>query len=328
LGDKLQTFISQIEKIPGVLAASNSTTYVGYNNTTASFSLKGRDRSQNFLFNLNYVDYNFLKTYGIELVEGRFFDPGLPSDTMTVLINETAARNYNMKRPLDNSIIEPDENGVMQEMRVIGVVRDFHHSSLKEPIGPYLILYKPDNWSWSGYITIRMKSSGSDLKKSLSQIQQIWTKMTSGEPFQFFFLNDELNSYYKEERRTGRVSLMFSVLAIFIACMGLFGLTLFNTQRRTREIGIRKVMGASQRDILVIVSRDIVILMGFSVMLAWLLAFYFMQGWLQDFPYNIGFRPWLFIIAAGSALLIALFTVSIQSIRVARRNPVDAIHYE
>ena len=117
---------------------------------------------------------------------------------------------------------------------------------------------------------------------------------------------------YEVITRTGRVSLMFSVLAIFIACMGLFGLTLFNTQRRTREIGIRKVMGASQRDILVIVSRDIVILMGFSVMLAWLLAFYFMQGWLQDFPYNIGFRPWLFIIAAGSALLIALFTVSIS----------------
>ncbi|MFZ5940588.1 MAG: ABC transporter permease [Bacteroidota bacterium] len=328
LGDDLQLFCRQVEKIPGVIAASNSTTYLGYNNNTASFRMKGRDRSQNFLFALNYADQNFLNTYGLELVSGRYFDPDIPGDSTAVVINQSAVDRYSISDPLSSAILEPDENGVMTEMRIIGVVKDFHHSSLKEPIGPYMLINKTANSAWSGYISIRLRPGEKEVKKTLVQIQQVWSKMTLGEPFQFFFLNDELNSYYKEEKRTGRVSLMFSLLAIFIACMGLFGLTLFNTQRRTKEIGIRKAMGARARDVLFIVSREILILMGFSVMLAWILAFYFMQGWLADFPYNIGFRPWLFIIAAAAALLIALATVSFQAIRAARSNPVDALHYE
>ena len=152
--------------------------------------------------------------------------------------------------------------------------------------------------------------------------------MSADAPFQFFFLEDELHSYYKEERRTGRLSLLFAILSTFIACLGLFGLTLHHTHRRTREIGIRKAMGASIGNVILVVSREVVILMGISVMFAWILAYLFMHNWLQDFPFNIGFKPWIYFVSAFSALLIAVMTVSLLAYRAARRNPAHTLHYE
>ena len=153
-------------------------------------------------------------------------------------------------------------------------------------------------------------------------------KMTRDAPFQFFFLEDELDNYYKEERRTGRISFLFAVLSTFIACLGLFGLTLHHTQRRTREIGVRKAMGASIRDVILVVSREVVLLMGISVLLAWIAAYFFMQNWLHDFPFNIGFKPWIYIVSAISAMFIAIATVSLLAYRAARRNPAAVLHYE
>ena len=153
-------------------------------------------------------------------------------------------------------------------------------------------------------------------------------EMTGDAPFQFFFLEDELDSYYKEERRTGRLSLLFAIISTFIACLGLFGLTLHHTHRRTREIGIRKAMGASIGNVILAVSREVVVLMGISVMLAWILAYFFMQNWLKEFPFNIGFKPWIYMVSAVSAMLIAVLTVSILAYRAARRNPASTLHYE
>ena len=153
-------------------------------------------------------------------------------------------------------------------------------------------------------------------------------KMTGDAPFQFFFLEDELDNYYNEERRTGRISLLFAILSTFIACLGLFGLTLHHTHRRTREIGIRKAMGSSIRDVILVVSRELVLLMGISVLLAWIAAYLFMQNWLHGFPFNIGFKPWIYLVSAISAMFIAITSVTLLAYRAARRNPASILHHE
>jgi putative ABC transport system permease protein len=173
---------------------------------------------------------------------------------------------------------------------------------------------------WSGYITVRLGVAGKGIPVTLSKIKSVWMKMTGDAPFQFFFLGDELDNNYNEERRTGRLSFLFAVLSTFIACMGLFGLTLHHTHRRIREIGIRKALGASIGNVILVISRDVLLLMGISVLLAWLAAYLFMQNWLQDFPFNIGFRPWIYMVSAVSAMLLAY--------RAARGNPARTLHYE
>jgi len=152
--------------------------------------------------------------------------------------------------------------------------------------------------------------------------------MSNDAPFQFFFLDEELDNYYKEERRTGRLSLMFAILATFVACMGLFGLTLHYTQGKIREIGIRKAMGASIHEVIIVISREIVMLMGVSVLLAWIVAYFFMQHWLEDFPYNIGFQPWIYVVAAVTAMVVSILTVSSLAYKAARTNPAEILHHE
>jgi len=326
----IQTFCREVEKIPGVVAASNSTTYLGYNNSTESYQIKGRQAARNFLFATNYVDENFLNTYNFNLAseESRFFDPSYSGDQSAVLINKAAVVEFGLTDPLNSIIVESDIEGDTSHLRIIGVVEDFHHSSLHEPVGPYLIRYKERNLDWSGYITIRLGVAGKGIPITIGKIKKTWMEMTGDAPFQFFFLEDELNNYYKEERRTGRLSLLFAVLSTFIACLGLFGLTLHLTHRRTREIGIRKAMGANIGDVIVVVSRQLVQLMGISVLVAWMAAYLFMQNWLQDFPFNIGFKPWIYMISALSAMLIAVISVTLLAYRAAIRNPASILHYE
>ncbi len=330
LNTRLQTFCREIEKIPGVVSASNSTTFLGYNNTTETYQIKGRDAASNFLFETNYVDESFMLTYNFRLAdeESSFFDPTHSTNSSAILINRAAAAEFGITDPLNTIILEPTSNGDTSQLRIIGVIEDFHHSSLRDPIGPYMLRYKDKDLGWSGIITVRLGVAGKGIPITLSKIKTTWMEMSADAPFQFFFLEDELHSYYKEERRTGRLSLLFAILSTFIASLGLFGLTLHHTHRRTREIGIRKAMGASIGNVILVVSREVVILMGISVMFAWILAYLFMHNWLQDFPFNIGFKPWIYFVSAFSALLIAVITVSLLAYRAARRNPAHTLHYE
>ena len=330
LGEQIQTFCREVEKIPGVVAATNSTSYLGFNNSTETYQIQGRDASKNFMFATNYVDHDFMRTYGFQLKDGksRFFDPRFPADTSAILINSAAAREYGIDDPFGTVILEPTVRGDTNRLRIIGVVEDFHHTSLHEPIGPYMLRFKTGDPGWTGFITIRLGVAGKGLTATLNRIRQTWLEMSDEAPFQLFFLDEELDNYYKEERRSGKISLMFAILATFIACLGLFGLTLHNTQRKTREIGIRKAMGANSWEVVIAVSREILLLMGISVLLAWIVAYIFMQNWLRDFPYNIGFRPMVYVIAAVAALTISLLTISTLAYRAANANPADILHYE
>jgi len=330
LNSRHQTFCREIEKIPGVVSASNSTTYLGYDNSTEAYQIKGRKAAENYLFATNYVDEEFMKTYNFHLASenSRFFDPDYGSDGSAILINETAVAEFGITDPLNTTILESSIGGDTNHLRIIGVVEDFHHSSLQDPIGPYLLRYKTEEMEWPGYINVRLGVAGKGVPITISKIKNIWIQMTGNAPFQFFFLEDELSNYYNEERRTGRLSLLFAILSTFIACLGLFGLTLHHTHRRTREIGIRKAMGASIGDIILIISRELVLLMGISVLMAWIASYLFMQNWLQGFPFHIGFKPWIYLVSALSAMIIAVISVTLLAYRAATRNPASTLHYE
>lgn len=325
-----RTFCREIEKIPGVIAASNSTTYLGYNNSTETYQIEGRRATENYLFATNYVDEEFMRTYNFSLVgEGsRFFDPASLSNGSSILINRAAVEEFGISDPLNTTILASAMDGDTSHLRIIGVIEDFHHSSLREPVAPYMLRYKEESQGWPGCISIRLGVAGKGVPVTISTIKSVWLEMTGDAPFQFFFLEDELDNYYQEERRTGRLSLLFAVLSTFIAALGLFGLTLHHTHRRTREIGIRKAMGASIADVIRVVSREVLQLMGISVLIAWIGSYFFMQNWLQDFPFHIGFKPWIYLVSALTAMFIALVSVTLLAYRAARRNPATTLHYE
>lgn len=330
LKSSYQAFCREIEKIPGVISASNSTTYLGYNNSTESYQIKGRRAAENYLFATNFVDENFMKTYNFKLVgEGsRFFDPASSAKSSSILINQAALAEFDITDPFNTTILGSTIEGDTSHLQIIGVVEDFHHSSLRDPVGPYMLRYKDESLTWPGYINVRLGVAGKGIPITIGKIKGIWLEMTGDAPFQFFFLEDELNSYYSEERRTGRLSLLFAILSTCIACLGLFGLTLHHMQRRTREIGIRKALGASVKDVIKAVSRELIGLMGISIPIAWIASYLFMKNWLQAFPFHIGFKVWIYLVSALSAMLLALLSVTLLAYRAARQNPANTLHYE
>jgi putative ABC transport system permease protein len=208
------------------------------------------------------------------------------------------------------------------------VVKDHHFSSLKNEIGNQIIKLKPNSWDWAGYLTVRIAPGRENLEVALNHVKAKWDEFTQDEPLQYFFLDEELAKYYAEEKRTGIITLIFSILAIFIASLGLFGLTLYNSQKRVREIGIRKVLGATERGIIVVISKNVGYAVLIAIAIAMPVAYFMMQDWLRDFPYNVGFQPLLFATAALLAVIIAMVTVTISSLKAARTNPAIALHYE
>ncbi|MEZ5072143.1 MAG: FtsX-like permease family protein [Bacteroidales bacterium] len=211
---------------------------------------------------------------------------------------------------------------------MIGVVKDHHFSSLKEEIAPQIIRLKPASWDWHGYVALHLAEGPENRQAALAHVQEVWEDFTNDEPLQFFFLDEQLSKYYAEERRTGVITLIFSILAVFIASLGLFGLTLYNSQKRIREIGIRKVMGASERSVVAVISKGVAVAVGVSILIAMPVAYFMMQDWLRDFPYNVGFQPVLFLASALLSVVIALVTVTATSLKAARTNPAVALHYE
>ena len=175
LGNRISTFCNEIEKIPGVESASNSTTYLGFNNSTETYRIKGRNVSENFLFGTNYVDQNFLKTYNFKLAEkeSRFFSDKFVTDSAAILVNKAAILEYDIKDPYNTIILEPTIVGDTNELRIIGVVEDFHHSSLKEPVGPYMLRYQTESHVWSGYINIRLGVAGKGVLPTLKKIEKL-----------------------------------------------------------------------------------------------------------------------------------------------------------
>ncbi len=264
------------------------------------------------------VDYDYLETLGMTLVSGRNFSPDFPTDASeAIIVNETFFKTFGDEIPEDATELD--------NPTIIGVVQDFNFSSLRSEVLPAHLRLHPGRLGM-GYVLARIAPK--NIPGTLATMEAAWQKIRPEKPFQYFFLDQEIDQQYKAEERWGAIVTYASVLTILIACLGLFGLTALTAARRTREIGIRKVLGASMPGLVGLLSKDVLKLVLAANVLAWPLAYWAMHQWLQTFAYRIEISSTIFLIAGLSALVIAWLTMSYQSIKAALRNPVDALRYE
>jgi putative ABC transport system permease protein len=323
----VEAFKQEIARIPGVIASSASTSIPGYPNNYNAHGIEGRPLDKVYLLQVNWCDFDYLKTYGLKLNSGRFFSTEVSTDSTAAVINRRAVRDFNIEDPLNTRFIRPgtppEENVYMQ---VIGVVEDFHFESLHTDIKPYIFVVRPADWGWIPYLSIRFDPS--NVKKVINEVENVWKEYTGSQPFEYFFVNEDFAARYSQEQRTRMIFVIFSILAVFIASLGLFGLVAFTAEQRTREIGIRKVMGASVSRIIWLISRETLLLLGIATVIAWPVGWYFSRNWLNGFAYRIDLTAVPFILSLGIALFIAIITVSTQAVSASMKNPADALRYE
>ncbi|UCE07072.1 MAG: ABC transporter permease, partial [bacterium] len=268
-----------------------------------------------------FVDDNYFDVLGMELVQGRFFSKDLETDKSDALIiNETAAKDMGWLSPLNKKLHVGWRN---QTGRIVGVVKDFHFKSLKHKIEP--TVFSMDN---SNRYCMVAKIKPHNFKETISYIEETWQQFNPDRPFSYHFVDEAFDYLYRSEQRMARIVGYFSILAIFIACLGLFGLASFTIERRVKEIGIRKVFGASVLEIVIQFSKEFMKWVLFANIIAWPVAWYFMNEWLQNFAYRIQVSIWIFLTSAALAFMIALLTVSYQSIKAAVANSVESLRYE
>jgi len=266
---------------------------------------------------------DFMDTYKIEMVAGRKFSEKFLSELKSgYIINESAVKTFNWGHP-ENAIGKQIDYGSYGQGKVIGVVKDFNFSSLHKKIAPLIIHYFPKFFS---YYTIRVKPN--NLKETIGYLRDKWRKFDPYRPFELSFFDDDLDELYKTEAETGRIFKYTAFLAIFIACLGLFGLASFSIESRTKEIGIRKVLGASILRIILQVSKEFIKLVLIASVISWLVAYYIMNKWLNDFAYRIDISFWIFILSTVLAVIIASFTIAYQSLKAASIDPVKSLKYE
>jgi len=328
LGDKIDAFKQEVSQQAGVVGIGNSTHIPSTNYWNNVHWIEGKDRSMTYLIMTSYVSCGFAEALGLELKEGRFFSPSMPTDSFAVVINEATVRALDLKDPLKTRFVNPGETPEQDQfLPVIGVVKDFHYESMHQEIHPMIFHFMPGNWE--GYIIVRL--GGGDSKKTINFIQKTWEEFNERYPFEYFWLDDEFGKLFEPERRTGQILLVFSILSIFISCLGLLGLISYSTAQRTKEIGIRKATGASVGRVVYLLSRDTIKLLAISA--AFSIPVYFgISKWLQNFAYRIDFNPILFIlyllIIGAIVFLIALLTVSYVSYTAATRNPAESLRVE
>jgi putative ABC transport system permease protein len=288
--------------------------------TSRGYQWPGKEEEENRSFYTMFVDARTIETLGFELVQGRSFSEEIGADTTNAyILNETAVRELGWENPIGQPFHVWDE-----EMgQVIGVVKDFHFKSLHQKIEPLVLDVKPE-WSWSAAIRL----APGNPREALDFIEKQWQVFESDLPFSYNFLDEDFDRLYRAEERLGKLFSSFTFLAIFVACLGLFGLAAFTTERRTKEIGIRKVLGASVRDVLLLLSKDFSKLVAFAFVVASPFAFFAMNAWLQNFAYRIDSSMTTFLLCGILVLLVALITVSSQALRAALANPAKALRYE
>jgi putative ABC transport system permease protein len=325
LGTRVKAFKDALTKIPGVIKSSASTAVPGRNNNNNGYMMEGR-ADESFLLQTNWVDYDYFDTYGIKLSSGRFFSESMPTDKDGCIVNESTTRKYNITNPSAASFkTSGDKPDSAILMPIIGVVKNFHFESLQNEITPYMFRFKNERNNW-GYYSVRI--SPMNTNATIKEIETVWKEFTANDPIQYFFMDQDFSRMYKQEKQSAQLSILFSILAIFIASLGLFGLTSFTVEQRTKEIGVRKALGASIANIFYLISREIMILVSISALIAWPLIYYVARNWLQNYYYRINLRAGDFLIGFAIAITIALITISYRTIRAARVNPVVSLRYE
>jgi len=323
LGANARSFKETIATIPGVNDVTSSSSVPGNISSNNGYALEGK-KDETILLWTNYVDYNFLKTYGMKLQSGRFFNTDFPSDKDACLINEAAIKKFNID-PEKMRIMGYRDSGLMDYYPIIGVVKDFIFESQKNQIAPFIFRLKPENQRY-GYITVKI--SPQNYRETIGKIEDTWKKFTIDEPIKYTFVDDRMKQLYLTEQQNALIAVISSILAIFIAALGLYGLTSYTVEHRTKEIGVRKAMGSSVLSICYRISRETIILVAISALISFPVIYYVSGKWLENFYYRI--RPGILTFLGGLtiALLIALLTISYRTLKAARSNPAQSLRYE
>ena len=314
---RFESFMAGIENVPGVLNATNMPgNILDQIPLTSGVSWRGQATDQDYMFQSPIAGYDFLETLDIKLKEGRSFSRKYNDDYSKIMLNEAAVKMMGLKDPVGKTI---DLNGGSE---IIGVVKDFHYGSLHNSIEPLIVRFDPNGPN----ILVRIKAGME--RNTIERLKKYYSEFLPGYSFDFTFMDNDYQALYASEMRVAALSRYFAVLAILISCLGLFGLTAFTAQKRQKEIGIRKVMGATVSDVSVMLSGDFLKLVFFAVVIALPVAWWAMNKWLQGYSDRVAINWWVLIIPGMMALLLALITVSFQSIKAAIMNPVKSLRAE
>jgi putative ABC transport system permease protein len=324
LGNQVDVYKESIRRHAQVLNASVSTGVPPYWGFQDGYKTEGGG-DQPFALNSYMADEHFVNTLGIEIVQGRGFSKEFSTNASGVILNEAAVKYLGWEDAIGKTITYPGGDGTFQ---VIGVMKDFHFASLRSPITPFALFHTASGTYRipSSFVVVRVALTGLD--DPIKVLESEWKAISPTTPFEYDFLENNLLLQYEAEQRFGSVFLVFSLLAIFIACLGLLGLVTFSTEQRTKEIGVRKVLGASVGDVVTLLSKEFIRLIVIANVIAWPISYLVMSRWLEDFAYRTDIGWWVFAFAGGLTLLIALMTVSFQAVKAALANPVEALRYE
>jgi putative ABC transport system permease protein len=324
-GDKKQSFKQELLKKPEVVNASYSYGIPGNKLTSGIFYPENSDANDGMVMSRIYSDPSFDDTYNLKMAKGRYFFRDYSTDRSAAVINEEAAKKLGYEEPLGKKIhmIIASEAADDLEFQIIGVVKDFNFASLYNTIQPLVITYANDHTN-----KLSVKLHGENMERTIEYINNQWNELLPDQPFNYSFLDNTWENKYRNEKRAGTLFKIFSLLAIFIACMGLLGLAAFMAEQRKKEIGVRKVFGASIANVIQLLIKEIVVLTGIASLLAWPVAYFFMKDWLQDFAYKINLSFAAFLLAAIIAMLIAFLTTGFRSYRAAAANPANSLRDE
>ena len=318
VGEKQESFTAELKSIPGVVnAAGFGHNLVGNYGGTTGLSWEGKDAETVIEFSNLGVDYGLIETLDFKILAGRTFSREFGSDSSKIIFNEAAIKTMGLTDPIGKTVKLWDKN-----MQIIGVVKDFHFESMYKKVKPCFLICS-ENLN-----TILVKIKEGTTQHTIAQIQDLYAKYNPGLQMDYQFLDQDFQALYAAEKRVAVLSQYFAIMAIIISCLGLFGLTIFSTARRTKEIGIRKILGASEWSIVYLLSSDFTKMVLLSIVIALPFSYYLMRNWLNNFAYRIDLSIWYFAGAAVLVLFIAWLTVSVQTIRSARVNPVHCLREE
>ncbi|MES2808619.1 MAG: FtsX-like permease family protein, partial [Bacteroidota bacterium] len=301
-------------EIKGITSGNNS--IVSSGSSTGDTDWDGKPTDQSLIINQFYIDKDYVNLFDIKFAAGTGFT-GSKSDTAHFILNETAIKLTGLKNPIGKRFKLHNVDGT-----IVGVAKDFHFASLKQTIAPAIFAYSPASWQ------MYVKTTGKDAPAAIKAVQKYWQLYNSNFPFEYTFLDTQYNDLYKSEQQSGTLFSMFAGIAIFISCLGLFGLATYTAQIKVKEIGIRKVLGAGVIDITTMLSKNFLLLVLIAIAIASPVTWYAMNKWLQGYAYRAEFQWWIIALAGLSAILIALLTISFQSVKAALANPVKSLRNE
>jgi putative ABC transport system permease protein len=315
IGQHYDAFKQKLIENPAIVYVSRSNTSFGRD---LPIGISHKFRGVNISYSATTADPDFIPAMGIKIIEGRSFSWNLPSDlNKTAIVNETFVKKFDLKNALETEL-----EFFSNKVKIIGIMKDFHYNSLHKKIGPAALIYA--NWN----AEINIKISSHNISRTIQYIKNTWSEFSPDFPFEFEFLDKTYDKLYKSDVQFENIINSFSVIAIFIACLGLLGLVSLSVERRIKEIGIRKILGATVNSILFTITGEFLKWITLANIVAWPLAWFAMNKWLQDFAYHTELRWWMFIIAGGISFLIGLATVSFQAVKAATSNPVKSLRYE